>query len=260
MTSERPAPQVGEQSRGSWFARRPVTRHVVPASSGFGLAADVGFGAVALVSACYLMYVGRDSWFFADEWLMAEQVRFPSGLVKPYNGHLSVLILGLYRGLLEVFGFGDYTPYRLAGVVSFVAVSVAMYVVMRREVGAVAAVVSGVLLLWPAGLTVEPGGLNHSLAAVGAIVCAYGLNGSGRRRDLLVTGGLSFALLSTGGGVAVMAATLVHCIVTRPPWRRWILVAVPSLLWIAWYALGRSGAAPEMAEDEVGSAPPPAEA
>ena len=237
MTSEGEPPRTEERRPSSWFAPRPETRHVVPSSHRVGPVSDICFAVVSVVTGAYFMYVGRDSWFFADEWAMAEQVRFPSGLVKPYNGHLSVLILGLYRGLLEVFGFSVYWPYRLAGVLSFLAVSAAMYVVMRREVGAVAAAVSGVLLLWPAGISVEPGGLNHSLTAVGAIVCAYGLNGSGRRRDLLVGGGLSFALLSAGGGVAVIAASVGHCVFTRPHWRRWLAVAVPSILWAVWYQL-----------------------
>lgn len=221
----------------TWLASRPETRHVTPASNGSSRVGDICFAFVVVVSGAYFMYAGRNSWFFADEWAMAEQVRWPSGLFKPYNGHLSVLILGLYRALLEVFGFADHAPYRVAGVVSFLAVAAAMYVVVRREVGTIAAAAAGVLLLWPAGISIEPGGLNHSLTAVGAIVCAYGLNGSGRRRDLLVGGGLTFALLSAGGGVAVMAACAAHCVFTRPPWRRWIVVALPSALWAIWYQI-----------------------
>lgn len=197
--------------------------------------ADLLFGAAVLATVVGAMVVGRGTWFFADEWAMAEQVREPAGLFRQYNGHLSILILGLYRVLLELFGFGSYTPYRLAGVLSFVSVAVAAYVVFRREAGAVVAAIVGALLLWPRGISLEPGGLNHSLSALGAVICAYGLNATGRRRDLVAAGGLAFALASAGGGVAVLAAALVHTALTRARWQRWVAVAVPSVAWIIWY-------------------------
>lgn len=200
-----------------------------------GAALDVLFGLSVAVTVVLMMAAGRGTWFFADEWAMAEQVREPAGLVRPYNNHLSVVILGLYRVLLELFGFGSYTPYRLAGVLSFVSVAAAAFVAFRRDAGAVAAALVGAVLLWPRGISLEPGGLNHSLSALGAIVCAYGLNSAGRRRDLLVSGGLAFSLASAGGGVAVVAAALVHAVLSRARWQRWVAVAVPSAAWLLWY-------------------------
>lgn len=229
--------------RTAWWAARPTMRHLVPRSNRDRTApmvrrvADAAFAVAVLATLAYQLHMARGIWFFADEWAIAEQVRSPSGLIEPYNGHLSILILGLYRALLTLFGFSTHAPYRVAGVVAFLSIAVALYVVVRREVGTVAAVVAGAVLLWPNGITLESGGLNHSLAALGAIVCGYGLNGSGRRRDLLVGAGLAFALASAGGGVAVAAAAVVHSICTRPPWRRWIAVVVPTVLWGLWYVL-----------------------
>ena len=196
---------------------------------------DVLFAISVLGAAVVFLRAGSEAWFFADEWSMADQVRSPSGLLEPYNGHCSVLILGLYRVLLGVFGFDAYLPYRIAGVASLVSVAVAVYAVVRREVGAVAAVLAGAVVLWPRGVNLEPGGLNHSLAALGAVVCAAGLVGPGRRRDVAVAVGLAFALASSGGGVAVAAAAIVHTALTRARRQRWMAVLVPTAAWLVWY-------------------------
>ncbi|MBX3314991.1 MAG: hypothetical protein KF906_11790 [Actinobacteria bacterium] len=199
--------------------------------------ADVLFAALVVAAATVFLQAGSRAWFFADEWAMADQVRSTKGIFHPYNGHLSVLILSLYRVLLGTFGFETYLPYRIAGVASFVSVGAAMYALVRREVGAVAAVVAGAVVLWPRGVSIEPGGLNHSLAALGAVVCAAGLVAPGRRRDLAVAGGLAFALASAGGGVAVAAAAIVHSVLTRARRQRWIAVVVPAAAWLVWYAV-----------------------
>jgi hypothetical protein len=197
----------------------------------------VAFSLVVAVSAVYFVRVTSDSWFFADEWAMARQVQRTREIVDPYNGHLSATILGLYRLLLELFGFTTYLPYRVAGIASFVAVPVAMFVVARRAVGALAAAMAGLVLLWFRGMGLEPGALNHSLALLGAIVCAGALTGRGRRSDVLVAASLAFALGSSGGGVPVAVAALVHSLCSRATRWRWLAVLVPSAAWLAWWVV-----------------------
>jgi len=200
-------------------------------------AVDIAFGLVVLASAAYFLRVTRESWFFADEWAMADQVRRTQDIVDPYNGHLSVTILALYRVLLELFGFTTHVPYRIAGIVSLVAVPVSMYLVARRRVGAPAAAVMGLILLWFPGISLEPGGLNHSLSLLGAIVCGWALAGRGRRRDALVAASLAFALASSGGGVAVAVAAVVHSLCSRATRWRWLAVLLPSAAWFTWWAV-----------------------
>jgi hypothetical protein len=200
-------------------------------------AIDIAFSLVVLASAAYFLRVTRGSWFFADEWAMADQVRRTQDIVDPYNGHLSVTILGLYRVLLELFGFTTHLPYRIAGIASLVAVPVAMYLVARRLVGAPAAAVMGLILLWFRGISLEPGGLNHSLSLLGAIVCGWALAGRGRRRDAAVAASLAFALASSGGGVAVAVAAVVHSLCSRATRWRWLAVLGPSAAWLAWRAV-----------------------
>jgi hypothetical protein len=200
-------------------------------------AVDIAFGLVVLASAGYFLRVTRGSWFFADEWAMADQIRRTQDIVDPYNGHLSVTILGLYRVLLELFGFTTHLPYRVAGIVSLVAVPVAMYLVARRRVGPPAAAVMGLILLWFRGISLEPGGLNHSLSLLGAIVCGGALAGRGRRRDAVVAASLTFALASSGGGVAVAVAAVVHSLCSRATRWRWLAVLLPSVAWFTWWTV-----------------------
>ena len=200
-------------------------------------AVAVTFGLVVLASAAYFLRVTGESWFFADEWRMALQVERAQDIVDPYNGHLSLTILSLYRGMLELFGFSTYVPYRVAGVVSLVSVPVAMFLTARGRVGAPAAAIMGLLLLWFRGMSFEPGGLNHSLALLGGIVCAYGLLGRGRGSDVVVASSLAFALCSAGGGVAVAAAAVIHSLCSRATRGRWLAVVVPSAAWLVWWVV-----------------------
>jgi hypothetical protein len=197
-------------------------------------AVTIVFGVVVVASAGYFLRITRRSWFYADEWAMAVQVGRVQDVVDPYNGHLSITILGLYRALLEVFGFTTHMPYRIAGILSLVAVPVAMFLVARGRVGTPAAAIMGLLLLWFPRISLEPGALNHSLSLLGAIVCGYALVGRGRRSDALVAAGLAFALCSAGGGVAVVVAAVVHSLCTRATRMRWLAVLLPAAAWFVW--------------------------
>lgn len=198
---------------------------------------DLIFALIVVASVVVWFRMLHEFWFLLDEWAMAEQVRTWRGLVRPYNNHLSILALGIYRLLLGIFGFSTHAPYRLVGLVCHASIPVAFHLTNRRRLGVPVSAAMALMLLWPRLLSLEPGGLNHSLAATGAIVCAYGLAGSSRRHDWFVAGGLAFSLAATGGGVAVVAAGLVHSLCRRSPWRRWLAVVAPLAAWITWRAL-----------------------
>lgn len=202
---------------------------------GSGRGVDLVFGGVTAASVMYLVRLFRHSWFYADDWPLAVQGRSLSGWFDPYNGHLSIVIIVGYRILLEVFGFANYLPFQALGVVSMATVAVAMYLANRSLVGPTLAAVSAVVLLWFEGMSLEPGGLNHHLVALGAVGCAWALGGSGRRSDLLVALSVTFALCSAGGGVAVAVAAVVHSLCTRAGGRRWAAVLLPAVGWGIWW-------------------------
>lgn len=210
-------------------ARRVPARGLSPAD------AVVVLGVV--VTFAYWWHLTRRFWFKADDWPLALQSASFSGLVEPYNDHLSVNILAIYRVLLELFGFSTYTPWRVVGLVSLAAVPLAYHLTSRSRLGPTAAAAVALLLLWFPRVSLEPGGLNHALAALGAVICAWGLDLRGWRGTLVAAGGLAFALGSAGGGVAVAAAVVVHLVCTRPAVRRAAVTVAPMALWTTWYLL-----------------------
>lgn len=196
---------------------------------------DLTFFVVALATTAVLFHQTRHLWFDNDEWAMADQVREPMGLLRPYNGHLSLGILAMYRVLLGLVGFTTHTPYRLLGVLAYVSMGVTFHLTTRSRLSPVLAAFGGAALLWGSRMLIVAGGLNHWMSATGGIVCAWGLAGRGRRRDLAVAGGLTGSLVFAGGGVAVAAAAIVFSLLARATWRRWATVAVPTAGWLVWH-------------------------
>jgi hypothetical protein len=187
------------------------------------LAAAVGVG----------MHLTRHHWFWVDDWRLVEQSTTAGGLVEQYNGHLSILILGLYRGSVELFGW-SFTPLRAASLLALVAVPAAYHLTTRRFLGPRLAALFAASILWAHGTELLVAALNHYLALLGGIACAAALN-RGRRADPVLAVALTLSLVAAGGGVAVAVACGVHNLCTRAPWRRWAVVVVPSGLWALWW-------------------------
>jgi hypothetical protein len=74
--------------------------------------------ATLIVAIPILAVLARNQWFFFDDWTFIEQI---SGPLDPHNGHLSLLPLALYRGLLGIFGLSVYWPYWLLVLVAHLA-------------------------------------------------------------------------------------------------------------------------------------------
>ena len=179
-------------------------------------------------------------YFWSDDLPLIDQAGSWGGLIKPYNGHMSVLILSIYRASAELSGL-SYTPFMIAGALSLVAVPVSYFLTTRTSARAAARRDHGDALLWYDGM--RPAGLNHFLALVGGIFCAAALN-RGRRADGVLAAALVFSLCSAGGGVVVAGACLVHNVLVRPPLRRWLAVLVPSALWACWWLLVADATSP----------------
>ena len=206
---------------GPWLAQHPV---------------EIAFALLVGAAFVYSLRITRQSYFFSDDWRLIGQAGSFRGLFRPYNDHLSVIILANFRALIEVFGFA-YTPFRVVGLLGLFAVPASYFVTTRRPFGAPLAALLALPLVWYGRyISLNPSEYNHYLALVGGIGCAAALN-RGRRADWVLAAALAFSLCSAGGGVAVAAACLVHNACTRPPLRRWLAVVVPTLLWLVWWLI-----------------------
>ena len=152
----------------------------------------------------------------------------------PYNGSLSLVSMANDRLLAEVFGL-RYTPERVVGLLVLFAIPAGYFATTRRFLTALlAAVLSLPLLFYGRSISFFPGALNHNLALLAAIIAGAALN-RGRHADGALFIALLVALAAAGGGVAAVAACLVHSACSRASLRRWIAVLVPSGLYGLWW-------------------------
>ena len=203
---------------GSWLADHPV---------------DVALAAIVGIAFAHLLRITANGYFYGDDWGLIQQSGSLRGMLQPYNDHLSVTILVVYRVLIEVFGF-VYGPFRMVGLLCLMAVPVALYLATRRVLGPPLAAAAALTTMGFSDVEVRPATLNHYLVLVGGIGCAAALN-RGRRADWLLAAALGLSLSAAGGGVAVAVAGLIHNACVRPPRRRWLAVLAPLALWGAWW-------------------------
>lgn len=196
-------------------------------------AVHIVFGIAVVATFVYALWVTRHYYFWVDDWRLVSQSGSVGGIVGDYNGHLSVVILGIYRVLIEIFGF-SYLPFRVVGLVCLLAVPVSYYLTNRRQMSPALAALLGLSLLAGENISFLALELNHYLALVGGIGCASALN-RGRRGDPWLAAGLALSLAAAGGGLAVAVACIAHNLCVRAPLRRWVAVVGPVALWTAWW-------------------------
>jgi hypothetical protein len=198
-------------------------------------AVDGAFGLLVAGCVLYLLSITWGFFYWADDLRLINQSGSWHGLIEPYNGHMSVLILSVYRVSAELFHL-SFTPFIFVGVLSLVAVPVSYFITTRRQLGPPLAAILAMPLLWYDGMLVRAANLNHLMALVGGMFAAAALN-RGRRADGVLAAALVFSLCSAAGGVVVAGACLVHNALTRASLRRWLAVLVPLALWACWWFL-----------------------
>lgn len=198
--------------------------------------ADLILALAVLASAAYYVRLARRHFFAYDDWGAAARPGRLGDLVEPFNGHLSVIPLVVYRSLFRVFGFEHYAPFRPLGIACLAALAVGLYLLARHRIGAWPALVVAVGVLWTHSLALTPFLFNFHLALLLGVVCAAALPSSSRAADGVVAAALTVALCTSAVGVAIAGACAAHAVLSGFRLRRWLAVAVPSLGWVLWWA------------------------
>jgi hypothetical protein len=127
---------IGQRSRGASTRvthreRGTDTRVTVDRSAGLALAT---FIAVEVGALALWLTLGRDQWFFSDEWdFLAGRTAGDLGdLFHPHDNHWSTLPILVYRALWWVFGLRTYLPYLVLVVLLHLTVAALLRAVMRR--------------------------------------------------------------------------------------------------------------------------------
>ena len=188
---------------------------------------------IAVGALVALAWLGRDMTFYHDEYafLLLRDISW-DGLLRPHNEHLSATLVLLYRVLVGTVGTVSYWPYLAVTFALHVAVAGIVYVVVRREASGMLALgaMAVVLLLGSGGDDIlwafQSGTVGAVAAGMAAVVVAP-------RRPAVAAVLLTLSLATSGVGLAFLAGTAFHLLLTRPRALPWLLVpVVPYLLWL----------------------------
>ena len=91
------------------------------------------FVAGLVVAAPLLLWVGRDHWFFLDEWLVLQRDGLTDpGYLDAHNGHWITVVALDYRLNFRLWGLGTYLPYQVPVVAAHLASAALLRIVMLR--------------------------------------------------------------------------------------------------------------------------------
>jgi hypothetical protein len=195
----------------------------------------------ALASGLLLFHLTRDTSFWADDWTWIARRRGDTvnTFLSPYNGHLSLIPIAIYRLMFATFGLGSYTPYRTLVICLSVGVAALVFAYARTRVGGLLA-----LLLAASMLFLGPGWqqtmwgfqvpwLLVSAAGISALML---LDRGNRAGDIAACALILFALASTSLAVAISIGLAVDIALYRRRWRDAWIVVIPWVGYAAWTA------------------------
>jgi hypothetical protein len=220
-----------------------------------------------LAAFVYLYRKGSGTSFYFDEWnFVLDRIGTDADtFLQPHNEHLSLVPVAIYKVLFATAGLDDYGAYRAVALVLHLACALLLYLFVRPRVGPALAVVFAALLLflgagyfdvlWP----FQIGYLASLAAGLGALLA---LERASRGGDVAATLLLVVSVASSGLGIPMLLGAAAY-LLCRPDRRsRLWVVAVPAVLYAAWYlgygkgAIKRQNATalPRYAADEVAAA------
>ena len=208
--------------------------------------------AVAMcISAVWLMTAGKDLTFSGDDiFYYARLVDF-DGVVSqghgleyflaPHNGHLQVLGKLIYRGLFLTVG-ADYTVFRAMEVLAVFASVLFLFILLRRRVRPLAALIPCVLMLffgagegsylWPFNV--------HTIGALAfGLAALLALERDDRKGDVGACALLVLAVATVEVGLAFTVAVAIAVLRRDDRWRRVWIFLVPLVLFGIWWLWAR---------------------
>jgi hypothetical protein len=236
-----------------------TTRAAIPGS--VNLRRGAVWAALALLllaGAVLVLYVGRKTSFYFDEWDFVQGRRAWNAdtLLSPHNEHLSLLPVLLYKLIFAVGGIASYVPFRVAMTLVHLLVCALLFVYARRRVGDVLALAAVAPLLflgtaWPDLLWPFQTGFLGSLAA--GLAALLALDRDDRRGDIAAAALLTASIASSSIGLPVFAAAALEILGRPDRRRRWFVLVIPAALYVLWY-LGY-GAGEDLSVDNLLATP-----
>ena len=124
----------------------------------------------------WLLRQGSGLTFFFDEWDFVLNRSFSlHDLLRPHNGHLSLLPVLAYDVMRKIFGLSFYVPYQVLGLLVHISACTAVYFLGKRRSHLLAA--AGAVARWRCA------GVERYAGHSGAAVRAQGDRRRGRDHD-----------------------------------------------------------------------------
>jgi len=213
----------------------------------------LAFATAAVVAVAVLLYFGRDSTFWGDEWIFInDRLAWDAdAFLSPHWEHPVLGMALLWKPLLATVGLHSYLPYLAVLLLLHVIAAAAVYRLVRHQAGSPLAFATAVvfLLLGTAGevlLYAMPTNLVGSTAA-GAWALALFLERPGRpgRRGEWAIALLLLAAIGTSGAGLFFIAALGAVMLIAPGRRRELWTLVPAIaaygVWLLTFGRGSLG-------------------
>ena len=198
-----------------------------------------GLAIAALASGLLIYHLTRGSSFSPDDWIWIDTRRGDSvgTFLSPYNGHLSLVPIAIYRLMFALFGIGSFAPYRVLLLVIASAAGVVLFEYSRHRIGAFCALLVTTLLLFlgPGWNDImQPFQIAWLLAVAAGVLALSLLDRRRTATDVSACVLILISLSSTSVGVALAVGIAVDVALSRRRWRDAWIVAVPLALYAGW--------------------------
>src|SRR5260370_1103825 len=185
----------------------------------------------------YAAWLGRDVWFFSDDW---DFIAFhhTGDYLTPYNSHLWLFPLAIFHTLYVTVGLGSYPPYRVVRLVAYAPLGISLFAYARQRVQPLYAALAALSVVWFSTAQFNvlfPLLINFSVPLMATIGIWMLLDRDAGRGDLVAGGFLAVALASNSVGLITFGVVAVELLLRRAPLRRWVPFVVPVGLWLIWY-------------------------
>lgn len=205
----------------------------------------LALGALLALTFAALMYLARGTTFLYDDWVfwVGADRWSPGYLLDAYNGQPSLVPKVVWNLTTAVFGGSDYLPFRVGAYLIHLAFLAGVFFVLRPRVGGAVAL-AGVVpfaLMGSGWLTLIMVNTLHYfvLPLMWLAWAIVALDRGTRRGDAVACVLLVLSAFTSSSGVAPVAAAFAYPLWDRPQWRRLWVPAVPTALFLLWYALER---------------------
>lgn len=208
------------------------------------LTPEIVLGLLMVVMVVVLLFEGRGTTFFGDEW---DFIQHRSGekplldeLLTAHNEHFSLVPVLIYKLLFATVGLHPYWPYRLALALMHLLCVVLVWKLVRPRVGGWPGLLAvtpllflgaaGENLLWPFQMSF----LASIAAGLGGLLA---VDRDTRSADALASALVFTALASSALGLPFVVAVAARILAgERRGWKRLWLLAAPVVLYGLWYS------------------------